>query len=57
MADKCLSQIMMEAEVLPGELVGFVMSSGVLLHTPTYRYHDVTSGIHGPHVSAAKDFG
>ena len=32
MADKCLSQVMMEAEVLPGDSVGFAMSRGVLLY-------------------------
>ena len=34
MADKCLSQIMMEVEVFPRDSVGFAMSRGVLLHTP-----------------------
>ena len=33
MADECLFQLMMEAEVLPGGSVGFAMSRGVLLHT------------------------
>ena len=34
MADESPSQITMEVEVLPGDSVGFGMSTVVVLHTP-----------------------